>query len=181
MKKCQRTFCMKVTWTDFSLIFKNVKVKRQEASCCFRNRLWLSLVHICRNARGTLVYVHLVLHDMLLFCFIQEADLWPKPTFFTFLFAYCFDIFITWNFKQAYYKSFLSHIAHAFFSAFLFCMSFKTIHESLKILQKSTEFSNILPEYYWVWSSFIKFLPKYYWVFGHQTENSFSLVRSTRI
>ena len=80
MKKCQRTFCMKVTWTDFSLIFKNVKVKRQEASCCFRNRLWLSLVHICRNARGTLVYVHLVLHGMLLFCFIQEADLWPKPS-----------------------------------------------------------------------------------------------------
>ena len=40
------------------------------------------------------------------------------------------------NFKQEYYKSFLSYIMHAFFSAFLFRMSFKTIHEALKILQK---------------------------------------------
>ena len=119
-----------------------------EIGCDFFGEV--SLVHICRNARGTLVCVHLILYSMLLFCFIQEANLWPKPTFFPFLFAYCFDIFITLNLKQAYYKSFLFHIVHAFLSAFLFCMSFKTIHEPLKILQKYTEFGNILPKHYWV-------------------------------
>ena len=119
-----------------------------EIGCDFLGEV--SLVHICQNARGILVYVHVVLYGMLLFCFIQEANLWPRPAFLLFFLRYCFDIFIPWNFKQAYYKSFLSYIAHSFFSAFLFCMSFKTIHETLKILQKYTQFSNILPECYWV-------------------------------
>ena len=108
------------------------------------------LVHICRNARGTLVCVHVVLCGILLFCFIQEANGWPRPAFLLFFLRYCFDIFITWSFTQAYYKSFLSYIADSFFSAFLFCISFRTIHETLKILRKYTEFSNIVPECYWV-------------------------------
>ena len=109
----------------------------------------VSLVHIYRNARGRFACVYVVLYDVLLFCFIQEANLWPRTALLFFL-RYYFDIFITLNFKQAYYKSFLSYIAHSFFSAFSFCISFKTIHDLLKLLWKYTEFSNILPKCYWV-------------------------------
>ena len=35
----------------------------------------VSLVHIYRNARGKFACVYVVLYDLLLFCFIQEANL----------------------------------------------------------------------------------------------------------
>ena len=148
------------------------------------------LVHICRNARGTLVCVHVVLCGMLLFCFIQEANGWPRPAFLLFFLRYCFDIFITWNLKQAYYKSFLSYIAHSFFSAFLFCMSFKTIHETLKILRKyMIRIQQHSPRM--LLSTVIKNILKICWVIEYSSiilvrirplkQNNFLLMRGTRI